>query len=282
MSSMTRRPFKTKLELTNGGQLSLFFIGTGSAFSKTNFQNNLVVIKGEDHILIDCGTLCSYVLKEKYNSDISVFKNIIVTHPHADHIGGIEEVALVGKYITKTKPNLVIPKAFEKRLWKDSLCGGIQFSETGKMKYSDYFSTQKTILLQKKPFELYAAKVGGIDIKLFRTRHVTTKPHSFKNSQLSYGVLIDERILFTGDTQYNPEQLEWMLKTYPTIEYIFHDCDVSGYSKGVHASYEQLNCLSKEFRSKTYLCHYNEAVNNIDALVDGFAGLAHEGVYYDF
>lgn len=279
---MTKRPFKSKLKLTNDGQLSLFFIGTGSAFSKTNYQNNLVVIKGNDHILIDCGTLCSLVLKNNYNTDISEIKNLILTHPHADHIGGVEEVALVGKYITKTKPNLIIPKPFIKRLWKDSLCGGIQFSENGRMRYKDYFETVKTVLIRKKPFEIYAVKFGEIDLKLFRTRHVTTKPKSFRNSQLSYGVLIDEKVLFTGDTQYNPRQLEWMLEEYPTIEYIFHDCDISGYSKGVHASYEQLNFLSKEFRCKTYLCHYNEAVNNIDALVDGFAGLAKEGVYYDF
>lgn len=279
---MTKRPFKDKLELANEGQLSLFFVGTGSAFSKTNFQNNLIVIKGDTHILIDCGTLCSYVLKTQYNTDISEIKNLILTHPHADHIGGAEEVALVGKYITKTKPNLIIPKPFIKRLWKDSLCGGIQFSETGKMKYKDYFETVKTVRIQKKPFEIYTTRFGNIDIKLFRTRHVTTKPKSFRNSQLSYGVLLDEKILFTGDTQFNFNQLEWMLNRYPSIEYIIHDCDVSGYSKGVHASYEQLCALPREIRVKTFLCHYNEAVNKIDALVDGFAGLVHEGVYYDF
>ena len=35
-----------KLELKNSGGLSLFFIGAGSAFSKVNFQNNVLFIKG--------------------------------------------------------------------------------------------------------------------------------------------------------------------------------------------------------------------------------------------
>lgn len=278
---MTKRPFRDTLQLTNNGQLSLFFVGTGSAFSKTNFQTNLVVIKGKEHVLIDCGTLCSFVLKEKYNTDISTIKNLILTHPHADHIGGLEEVSLVGKYITKTKPNVVIPKEFEKKLWKESLRGGIQFSETGKMKYGDYFNTVETKRLYKKPYAVYEANLGNLNIKLFRTRHVTTNKKNLKNSQLSYGVLLDEKILFTGDTQFNFNQLEWLLETFPTIEYIFHDCDISGYSSGVHASYEQLCSLPKDIKKKTYLCHYNEAVNKIDAMVDGFMGLATEGVYYD-
>ena len=41
-----------KLELKNSGGLSLFFIGAGSAFSKVNFQNNVLFIKGKNHVLM--------------------------------------------------------------------------------------------------------------------------------------------------------------------------------------------------------------------------------------
>ena len=50
------------LSLENDGELSFFFVGVGSAFAKTHFQNNILVIKGSDHLLIDCGTLCPYAL----------------------------------------------------------------------------------------------------------------------------------------------------------------------------------------------------------------------------
>ena len=45
------------LEIPQNEGLSFFFVGVGSAFSKTHFQTNILVTKGQDHFLIDCGTL---------------------------------------------------------------------------------------------------------------------------------------------------------------------------------------------------------------------------------
>lgn len=279
---MKTRHFVSNIELTNSGNLSLFFLGTGNAFTKTAFQTNLLIIKGQDHLLVDCGTLCSYAFENMYNGRITDIKNLLLTHPHADHIGGVEELALEGKYITKRLVNLVITDEFKKSLWEESLKGGIQYSEEGIMTFDDYFNQIKPVRIQKKPFEMFETNVGSINIKLFRTRHVTTRKNSLKKSQISYGLIIDDRILFTADTQFNPSQLQFLLDKYKKIEVIFHDCDVMGYSRGVHAAYDELVTLPKEIKEKTFLSHYSEAVSTIDALVDGFAGLAKHWVYYDF
>ena len=279
---MKTRHFVSNIELTNSGNLSLFFLGTGNAFTKTAFQTNLLIIKVQDHLLVDCGTLCSYAFENMYNGRITDIKNLLLTHPHADHIGGVEELALEGKYITKRLVNLVITDEFKKCLWEESLKGGIQYSEEGVMTFDDYFNQIKPVRIQKKPFEMFETNVGSINIKLFRTRHVTTRKKSLKKSQISYGLIIDDRILFTADTQFNPEQLKFLLDKYKNIEVIFHDCDVMGYSRGVHAAYDELVTLPKEIKEKTFLSHYSEAVSTIDALVDGFAGLAKHWVYYDF
>lgn len=279
---MKTRHFVSNIELTNSGNLSLFFLGTGNAFTKTAFQTNLLIIKGQDHLLVDCGTLCSYAFENMYNGRITDIKNLLLTHPHADHIGGVEELALEGKYITKRLVNLVITDEFKKCLWEESLKGGIQYSEEGVMTFDDYFNQIKPVRIQKKPFEMFETNVGSINIKLFRTRHVTTRKKSLKKSQISYGLIIDDRILFTADTQFNPSQLQFLLDKYKKIEVIFHDCDVMGYSRGVHAAYDELVTLPKEIKEKTFLSHYSEAVSTIDALVDGFAGLAKHWVYYDF
>ena len=276
---MLKKGFEEKLELENEGQLSIFFAGTGSAFSKSNFQTNLIVVKGKDHVLVDCGTTFTYALENQYKTQVSSIKTVFITHPHADHIGSLEEIALIGRYVSKTKPSLIITDAFKKKLWKESLKGGLYYSEEGKLGFDDYFNQIKPVLIYKKPYEVYEVNVGSINLKIIRTRHITTKPDSLKDSQISYGLIIDNRIFFTGDTQFNPEQLQWICSNFK-LDQIFADCDVSGYAEGVHESYKQLMTLDSELKKNMYLCHYNGMAAKKDAVADGFAGFAEAGKYY--
>lgn len=267
----------SKLELTNDGRLSLLFLGTGSAFSKKYFQTNVLVVKGQDHVLIDCGTLCPFVLETQYNVKLSQIKNLVLTHPHADHIGGVEEIALVGQYVTHVKSNLVITDTFKEKLWNESLSGGLKVNENGTLTIDDYFNQIKPELICSEPFEIYEANVGSINLKLFRTKHVTCEnPELY---QLSYGLLIDNKVLYPCDTQFNPSQLEYLCEKYP-VKVIFHDCDVAGYSEGVHSSYAQLKTLSAEIKKMMYLCHYNAAIDGVSPEADGFKKVARPGIWY--
>jgi ribonuclease BN (tRNA processing enzyme) len=83
-----------KLKLTNDGRLEVFFVGVGSAFTKRQYQTNLLLVKGNDHLLIDCGTKCTQALYE-LGLPITDVRNFLITHSHADHIGGLEEVTLL-------------------------------------------------------------------------------------------------------------------------------------------------------------------------------------------
>lgn len=273
---------KSELKIVNDGELSLFFVGTGSAFSKINFQTNLLIIKGQDHVLVDCGTLCPYALETTYNTRLQTIRNLIVTHPHADHMGGVEELIFTSKYKNNNaKINIIIPNKFKKLLWNQSLRGGCQYSDGGKLSFDDYFTQLKPVKIKKMPFKMMEYNLGLINIKLFRTRHVTTKENSYCKSQYSLGLIIDDKVLYTADSQHNPEQINWICNHF-NIETIFHDCDVSGFSRKVHAAYDELKTLPDEIKSKMYLCHYNSSAQKVNPVNDGFAGFAIPGSYYNF
>lgn len=280
---MNCRDFKNTIQLKNDGQLSLFFLGTGSAFTKKNFQNNIIVVKGDFHVLIDCGTLCPYSFST-FNSKITDIENILITHSHADHIGGLEEVALMNMYITKRRPKMILTDEYKKILWENSLKGGLSLrGEDGirqKMTFDDYFEQIKPVQIKKAPRPFCSAKIGELDLKIFRTKHLFAITNNWKNSYYSVGVLIDNRVLFTGDSKNDPELINWISSEYK-LDAIFHDCQF-GYN-AVHAQYSELkDTIPEELKSKTLLCHYNDGSENTNVKKDGFAGLVRRGVYYEF
>lgn len=278
------RDFKLSIELSNQGQLSFFFLGAGGAFSKTIFQNNVLIIKGNDHILIDCGTLCPMSFYQ-FNTKITDIKNILVTHTHADHAGGLEELALMNMYITQSKPNMVIEDSFKKILWKNTLSGSL--SQSGednirhKMTFEDYFNQIKPLKIRKAPRPFMETNIGSINLKIFRTKHIFTSKNNWHNAYYSVGVLVDDKVIFTGDSQTDRELIEWLTSEYEIV-CIFHDCQFA--HNAVHTDYEKLcEIMPENIRKKTFLCHYTDnAVEKEDMIKkDGFAGFVKRGVYYD-
>ncbi|MCR5605916.1 MAG: MBL fold metallo-hydrolase [Treponema sp.] len=269
------------LKLTTSGDLSLFFIGTGSAFSKKYFQNNVIFIKGDNHVLVDCGTLCPLAL-HSYQSGISSIRNIFISHSHADHIGGLEEAALLGKYATKVKPNMVITDEYKKILWEQSLKGGCAYGEKEDGQYlgfDDYFVQIKPEELKGMPRPTYHAKIGSIDLKMFRTMHIPGNASSWKDAFYSLGLIVDDRIFFSADSKFDRELIDWVDSSF-NIEYFFHDCQF--YTGGVHAGYDELKTLPAEIKKRMYLCHYGDNANIKKPTDDGFAGFAKCGYFYNF
>ena len=56
-------------------------------------------------------------------------RNFLITHSHADHIGGLEEVMLLNRYVTRKKPAIVINSTYQHLLWDLSLRGGTAYNE---------------------------------------------------------------------------------------------------------------------------------------------------------
>lgn len=277
-------PFKDKpLPLTNDGYLSFFFVGVGSAFSKEHYQTNLLIIKGEDHIMIDCGTKSPQALFE-LGLSITDIRNFLITHSHADHIGGLEEAMLLGRYMKRMKPNIIINHIYQHLLWDMSLRGGSAYNEEHEgadLTFGDMWNIVRPNWLEYYPRETLEAQAGSINVKMFRTKHIPDNPASWQSSFWSCGVIIDDRIMFTSDTRFDRDLIERFSQKF-NIEYIFHDCQF--FTGGVHASLDELNELKPEDKKKMILTHYGDNWRNFEKKVKeyGFHSLAREWYFYNF
>jgi len=272
-----------KLPLVNGGALAIFFIGAGSAFTKTLNQNNLVVVKGDQHLVVDCGTKCTQGL---FNLGVGVaeLRNFLVTHTHADHIGGLEEVMMVGRYLARRKPSIIINEEFQHILWNQSLAGGSAYSEThdGRpLGFEDFWNPLRPTLAPDAPRETWEYQLGGLNLKMPRTKHFPDNAKSWRDSFWSCGLILDERILFTADTRFDPELILEFDRRY-RFECIFHDCQF--FTGGVHASLDELATLPPAIKRKTILMHYGDNWQQFQARArdEGFHSFAHQSHFYLF
>lgn len=266
--------------LTNSGALQIYFIGTGAAFAKTLNQNNLIVTKGDSHLLVDCGTKCSQSLHEAGLSIVQI-RNFLVTHSHADHIGGLEEAQLHGRFVAGLKPLMVINEEYEKILWEQSLRGGSEFSEVTPLVFPDLWDIVRPTLLEGAPRETWHAMIGDIDIKLPRTMHFPDASKSWRDSQWSCAVILDDRVLYTSDTRFDYDLLQSFDDIYQ-FDVIFHDCQL--FKGGVHASLEELKTLPDALKSRIVLMHYGDEWRDFEqeALDAGFHSWARQGHSYIF
>ncbi|NBB91482.1 MAG: MBL fold metallo-hydrolase [Spirochaetes bacterium] len=277
-----RKASLRKLPLTTRGQLGVLFLGTGSAFTKKNYQNNILIVKGDDHVMIDCGTRTPEALS-RLGRSVGDIRNYYITHSHADHVGGLEEVMLVNRYVSRTKPHIYIPEAYQTILWERSLRGGTEENErhegTG-LAFEDFWVVHRPTERPDLPRHGTEVQIGGINLKTFRTRHFPEQASSWEDAFYSVGFVIDDRVLFTGDTQYDEELIITMENLF-SPEVIFHD--VQFFSGGIHASLKEINGLPRHIRDRIYLMHYPDSWrDHADEAKRHGMQFAKQWVFYDF
>lgn len=282
--------------------LTLTFLGVGSAFAKRNYQSNLLVeawSKGpeaqpvpDDTLLVDFGTtgpLALYELMQKPEFaylkrdgaiNYPAIRRIFVTHQHADHIGGLEELAFMNAYWFRKspkdrpfKPQLISSVSILMNLWDSSLKGGMSAMAGRFAMLQDYF-----FILGLKPGEPdhdRFALLKRYQFRLFPTDHIQIER---KYDWPSFGLeMIDsktgESAFFSGDTRFDYAAYGAMMER---AKICFHEVQLTEQSEPVHALISEMRTLPKSVREKTYLYHLGDEWDSgrFEDVPEQFAGFA--------
>jgi len=224
-------------------------LGVGEAFAKTLFQTNFLVKPAEgEPFLIDFGHTAPRALLAA-GLKLKCANRVLLSHLHADHIGGLEELGFTSYFVWKKKPELYMPEDLRPLLWNHALMAGmgqqLQDKNMVEAGLETYFKV--STFSGANSFS-----IDSVEIIPFRTPHAPGRPSwGFKLHDIATG----KKVFLSCDSKFHLENI----KTYAAdSEAIFHDCQFTGNGFRIHASLAELLALPNFFQEKTFLIHYGE------------------------
>lgn len=215
-------------------------VGTGSAFGKKYYNNSALIYTNNYTLMIDFGYTATASL-HSMNKPLDEIDGILITHLHADHIGGLEELAFRMNYNYKKKPDLYVPSILVGPLWENALKAGLENKVEGMEKLQSYFNVIP--LEEKKKFT-----IDDLSVEIISTKHIPGKP--------SYSLIFNGSFFYSADTQFSKELLDYIHNVRKCTT-LFHDCQLVN-PGNVHATLDQLLTLPREVQKKIYLMHYED------------------------
>lgn len=243
--------------------IDLIPLGAGSALSRDYDNSNLLIriVTGATtkHFLLDCGITAPKLWKRVH--DTVKLDGLILTHTHADHAGGIEEIGYHYKFFFKSKLPLYTNHDVFDLLWSGRLRGGLAFGE-------------------KQPEDYFELHLGELPLECgtffwHRMQHVSK---DFPN--YGFSCLIDGTLLwFSGDCVFTKEMFEetyWehrYERAHPDV--ILHEVSFDSSTKQSHTYYGDLKALPQVWKERMLLYHYDDMREDVAA--DGFRGYVRAG-----
>lgn len=239
------------------------FIGTGDAFSRQYGHTNALVEAGEVRLMIDFGTLTPARL-ERFGHALDSITHIAVSHIHADHVGGLEELAFLSRFVHRRRPGMLLPGELDHLLWELSLRGGLEMvaDEGGEAEHctlGTYFTLTPLGGDWREPRDGEWTEIGGLAIKPFRTDHVPGKESwGFVVREVESG----EQMIFGGDLRVPIEALfEEPLAEEFARGPIFHDVQLApGGASSIHIALEEI-VYPPAVQERIVLVHYQDGVD---------------------
>jgi len=291
------------------GKLTLTFLGVGSAFAKRNRQSNALVeawaddprrqSAPDDTVLIDFGMTGPVALHElKLRPDFAyldvdgrvnypAITNLIVTHQHADHVGGLEEFAATTRHVFARpssndvrRTRLIATQEMIEGVWTHSLSGGLRALSGRTATLEDYFEPHPLRAMgdgDAQPFSV----LDQFEFSLVQTDHI--RIHE-RYDWPSYAVRIADRqsgetVFYSGDTRFDRAMID---KYVVPARLSFHDVQLRDEPTPVHALLSELRTLPESVRRTMHLYHYGDSwdASEYEFVQREFAGFARPAYRY--
>ncbi len=249
-------------------------LGVGEAFAKSLRQTNYVITPADgEPFLLDCGQTAPRAL-HALGVPLREMGQIVLSHLHADHIGGLEEFGFAGYFSWGWRPKLYLPENLRPYLWDHALSAGMgqRLRAPGggffEAELGTYFDVQP--LAGREPFRL-----GSVELQPFPTPHVPGRPSwGFRLRDLATGGVA----LLTGDTRFHFKNL---VDYGAGAQVIFHDCQFTTNGCHIHATLDELLTLPEAWQRRILLVHYGDDWAAYQGRT-GWMRFAREGERYRF
>lgn len=247
-------------------RVTLEWLGTGSGLNLP-LGNTSLLVRGENErlLLVDCGFTVPEKLLER--GVLDKVTDVLVTHLHADHIGGLETFGFFHLFVHghtgAQRPTLHLPtEAMAEMLWEHSLKAGMGYGVDAENRTFDagidtYFQISAGL----------QATVPGLPVATFSpTDHVPAMPN--------YAVRFDNGVYYSADSNELPPF---------DADTIFQDVKFSAPAcSDIHLAYARLRDeLPAEVKRKTWLVHLGFGYDRVDPVQDGFCGYVQCGQIFE-
>jgi ribonuclease BN (tRNA processing enzyme) len=237
-------------------------LGVGEAFTACHYTSCLALGFQNEWILIDCPHPVRKMLREASATaalpcslDLDHIDAIAVSHLHADHCCGLEDVGYYSLLALGRRARLLMHPDVSVRLWDGLLAAGMETVQSAvdappvRKQLNDYFELIDLDLD-------HAVSCGPFAVECRRTIHGIPT--------FAFRITIASRTLsYSADTAHDPGLIEWLAAG----DLIVHEVTTAGRA-GVHTPYEKLARLAPSVRSKMRLTHYPDDFDTDSSIIE--------------